>query len=212
MDPKGAGLLTGPLLAMSMAGRFGAIATEEAFMRIRNASVLALAGVLVVGLQASSTAADAGDPRRPACTITGTDGDDRLNGTSGADVICGKGGSDQIDGRQGDDIIFAGPGQSDLVKGSGGDDTIRGGAGWDIALGGPGRDVVRGGPGRDDVRGGVGLDRLFGGIGSDLCLNATDGRPGDRVNGGPGTDHADRDAGDRLVAVEVVAPFVCFGG
>ena len=45
------------------------------------------------------------------CTITGTDGPDRLVGTNGPDVICGLGGDDRIEGMGGDDVLYgdAGP-------------------------------------------------------------------------------------------------------
>lgn len=150
--------------------------------------------------------------RGPACTITGTAGDDVLHGTSGPDVICGKGGNDQINAMGGNDIVFAGPGLSDIVQGAGGADILRGGPGSDIMYGGNGRDVLYGGPGVDDLRGDQNRDRLLGGGGNDGCLHAIDAHPGDRVNGGSGTDTADRDNGDILTSVEIVTKLVCYGG
>jgi hypothetical protein len=81
-----------------------------------------------------------GSSPRP-CTITGTDGDDRLRGTNGRDVICGLGGDDVIDARGGGDAVF----------GDAGDDGIDGGDGDDTLYGGEGEDRLRGGRG-DDVR------------------------------------------------------------
>jgi uncharacterized delta-60 repeat protein len=79
-----------------------------------------------------------------ACTITGTEGDDRLQGTRGDDVVCGLGGDDRIDGGRGDD-------------------TLVGGAGNDRLYGGAGRDAL------DGVDGVRRNDRLDGGDGRDTC-------------------------------------------
>jgi hypothetical protein len=76
------------------------------------------------------------------CTITGTDGPDRLRGTRGNDVICGLGGDDILIGRGGRDRLIGGPGN----------DRLLGGRGDDILIGGPGRDVGNGGPGNDRCR------------------------------------------------------------
>ncbi len=92
------------------------------------------------------------------CTITGTDGPDRLRGTSAADVICGLGGDDVIDGGGGDDAVM-GDGGADGVDGGDGADTLYGGEGDDRLDGGEGRDVVSGGPGTDALTGG-GNDHL----------------------------------------------------
>jgi hypothetical protein len=87
------------------------------------------------------------------CTITGTEGDDRLRGTNRDDVICGLGGDDELDGRGGDDALFGDAGD-DRVAGGSGDDHLYGGEGGDALDGGGGRDVASGGPGADDFRGG----------------------------------------------------------
>jgi hypothetical protein len=76
------------------------------------------------------------------CTITGTDGPDRLRGTPGNDVICGLGGDDVLIGRGGRDRLIGGPGN----------DRLLGGPGDDILIGGPGRDVGDGGAGADRCR------------------------------------------------------------
>ncbi|MFN3219135.1 MAG: calcium-binding protein [Acidimicrobiales bacterium] len=76
------------------------------------------------------------------CTLTGTDGPDRLRGTPGNDVICGLGGDDILLGRGGRDRLIGGPGN----------DRLLGGRGEDLLLGGPGRDVGNGGAGADRCR------------------------------------------------------------
>jgi hypothetical protein len=81
-----------------------------------------------------------GSSPRP-CTITGTDGPDRLRGTKRDDVICGLDGDDVIDGRGGDDAIFGDAG-NDRLSGGDGDDTLYGGDGDDALDGGRGFDVT----------------------------------------------------------------------
>jgi hypothetical protein len=73
------------------------------------------------------------------CTITGTDGPERLRGTQGNDVICGLGGGDTLLGRGGRDRLVGGLGNDRLV----------GARGDDILVGGPGRDTGVGGAGDD---------------------------------------------------------------
>ena len=93
------------------------------------------------------------------CTISGTDGADRLIGTPGDDVICGFAGRDTINGRGGNDRIIGGPGNDRLLGGSG-DDELEGGGGRDTMLGGAGRDLLLARMGdRDELNGGSGRDR-----------------------------------------------------
>ena len=160
----------------------------RAFERVRTlVAVLVAVALAIFGTTGSSasTGRDLGRSR-PACTITGTDGEDRLRGTPGPDVICGRGGADSIESKGGEDLIFAGAGQ-DIATGGPGADTIRGEGGRDILYGDEGRDELFGGTGRDDARGGLGRDRIVGGAGSDFCLSAIDDHPGDRVFGGSGS-------------------------
>ena len=89
------------------------------------------------------------------CTITGTEGDDRLRGTPGDDVICGLSGDDEIDGRGGEDALFGDTG-NDRLAGGAQSDTLYGGEGDDELDGGPGADVASGGPGSDRFEGGQG--------------------------------------------------------
>jgi putative glucoamylase/hemolysin type calcium-binding protein len=87
------------------------------------------------------------------CTITGTQGPDRLRGSGGDDVICGLGGDDEISGLGGDDVFYGDAG-NDVIDGGGGDDTLYGGDGDDTLKAGGGDDVASGGPGSDRFEGG----------------------------------------------------------
>jgi Ca2+-binding RTX toxin-like protein len=72
------------------------------------------------------------DSAGPACTKTGTVGNDSLVGTSGDDVLCGLGGDDKLDGRGGNDVLLGAEGNDRLIAGAG-DDTMDGGDGIDTA-------------------------------------------------------------------------------
>jgi hypothetical protein len=103
------------------------------------------------------------------CTVTGTDGPDRLVGTVGPDVICGLGGDDRIEGLGGDDVLYGDDG-ADRVIGGPGEDTMYGDDGTDRLDGGDGDDVMNGGPGADRVSGDLGADHAEGGGGGDRCI------------------------------------------
>ncbi len=117
------------------------------------------------------------------CTMTGTEGDDVLYGSWGRDVICGLGGHDVIFALTGDDRIVGGPG----------DDRIHGGSGNDWIRGEEGDDTIWAGAGDDDVKPGPGHDAVYGMWGND-SLWARDSAS-DVLDGGPGTDRAQIDAG-----------------
>ena len=91
------------------------------------------------------------DVQPRGCTITGTEGPDRLRGTRRDDVICGLGGDDVIDGRGGDDAVFGDAGD-DRLAGGGDDDALYGDDGADDLRGDRGTDVLAGGPGPDALR------------------------------------------------------------
>lgn len=169
------------------------------FALITVASVLALvAGLLVTSAIASSTEV----PRRHACTIRGTNGDDRLHGTTGPDVICARGGADHVYGRGGDDVLLLGTGRDSFMGGRG-DDLVYGGGDGDNGMGGPGDDRIFLQDGPDWVQEFGGADLLVGGRGRD-GLAAWDGVAGnDRLFGGPGGDAYCADSGDVLRSVEV---------
>ena len=86
----------------------------------------------------------------PACTQTGTAGDDVLRGTADEDVLCGLGGDDILLGEAGDDVLRGGAGDDRLVGGAG-DDELRGGPGDDLLVDRLGDDVLNGGSGSGDV-------------------------------------------------------------
>jgi Ca2+-binding RTX toxin-like protein len=130
------------------------------------------------------TKLDAMGAPAPECTITGTQGNDRVEGTSGPDVICGLGGDDHIRGLPGNDVIRAGPGD-------------------DVAIGGVGDDRLRGHGGRDFLRGDFpdhrpGADRLFGGDGPDRLVTADGVGGNDTADGGAGKDRCSVDQGDQI--------------
>jgi hypothetical protein len=113
------------------------------------------------------------------CTLTGTEGPDRLVGTSGADVICGLGGDDRVEGAGGDDVLYGDAG-TDRVVGGAGADTLYGDEGVDRLDGGDGADVLSGGPDADRLSGDLGADHLEGGGGGDRCVgDAADDQPAD---------------------------------
>lgn len=128
----------------------------------------------------------------PACTITGTHGNDVLIGTPGPDVICGLSGDDEINGNGGGDLIIGGAGN----------DVIRGGPGADVLYGGNGRDVLYGGAGADELHGAYGSDELYGGWNNDVLIGerAADtlrgGKGDDWLIGGPGSDDVNGGPGD----------------
>ena len=161
-----------------------------------------------------------------ACTITGGPGDDELPGTPGDDVICGLGGQDHIRAGTGNDIVLGG-GDGDTIHGDLGDDRLDGGGGGDVLNGGDGVDRLLGGAGGDTLSGGAANDVLLGGGGGDRLVGAAGGdrltgglgqdvmnglagndtfyaRDGmrDTVDGGAGTDRAQRDKVDRVRLVE----------
>ena len=69
--------------------------------------VVAVVGMMMLCALAGASTAQAGVP---ACTMTGTSGNDTMFGTPFADVICGLGGNDTLIGLDGNDILVGGPG------------------------------------------------------------------------------------------------------
>jgi hypothetical protein len=166
-----------------------------------------LAALAATSIAATQTPAAAVAPvvraqNGQACTVIGTNGNDRLHAVHGRDVVCGLGGNDVLIGGGGNDVLDGGSGNDTLSGGSGADalfggagsDKIAGGAGNDKLSGGAGNDAIDGGAGNDMVSGGAGQDRLSGGAGNDVLdggpgndvLNG--GRGNDRLSGGGGTD------------------------
>ena len=174
---------------------------------------IALVGLVALGGGAATAAArpDRTVGGLPDCTISGTQGDDRLRGTAERDVICAMGGDDFVNGRGGNDLILLGPGE-DGFNGGPGNDQVRGGAGPDFGFGGPGNDNLFGQKGNDlIISDTIGADLISGGLGDDSCLSAADGQDDDSVLGGGGEDTFNADDGDFVSTVEN-GPTPCEGG
>jgi arylsulfatase A-like enzyme len=117
----------------------------------------ACSGASCVAALTSGVALCAGNERRVADHLVGTEGADRLVGGRGADLACGFGGNDRV---------RTGPGRDELL-GGGGRDVLRGGGGRDRLHGERGKDQLKGQGGKDRLRGGPGTDRCSGGSGRD---------------------------------------------
>jgi Ca2+-binding RTX toxin-like protein len=115
-----------------------------------------------------------------ATTITGRNGEDRIEGTRESEHILGLGGDDRLRGRGGDDTVDGGAGDdrvrgdsgNDIVFGGAGNDRVEGKSGNDTVYGGDGEDRVKGGDGDDIVYGGAGDDHVWGGLGNDVLVFA----------------------------------------
>lgn len=155
----------------------------------------------------------------PRCTVTGTQGNDKLRGTAGKDVICGLAGNDALSGWEGDDILIGGKGD-DTLYGGADNDTLNGGPGTDAAsytgatavveaslttnfATGQGSDVFVGiedlaGMPFGDTLEGSNYANVLEGLGGNDVLKVRDGRNNDTANGGTGSDICQRDPGDTV--------------
>ncbi|MDW3177818.1 MAG: thrombospondin type 3 repeat-containing protein [Acidimicrobiia bacterium] len=148
-----------------------------------------------------------------ACTIFGTNGNDRIRGTAGPDVICALGGDDVVTSLDGGDIVFGGPGNdklhggadSDTLYGGPGNDELYGNGGADLLLGGFGNDVLIGGFGADTIYGDRGGDTINGDAGPDILIG---GRGNDVISGGPGADTIAGERGNDRIAGEEGADII----
>ncbi len=108
-------------------------------------------------------------------TLTGTEGDDRLEAGNGGDTLFGMGGADSMAGSIGHDVLYGGAGRDtmaagpghDILFGGNGNDTLDGSFGNDHLYGGRGKDTLNGSYDNDVLRGGRGNDTLEGGWGAD---------------------------------------------
>jgi Ca2+-binding RTX toxin-like protein len=142
-------------------------------------------------------------------TLLGGDGNDKLDGRGGSDLFRGGAGTDTADYTLRRNSVFVGIGTSaddgergegdnvygdvENVWGGRGNDTIRGSSANNRLVGGAGDDVIYGRGGRDTILGGAGNDLIY----------ARDGdRIADSLDGGDGTDAAQRDLTDLLTSVE----------
>ncbi len=150
-----------------------------------------------------------------ACTIIGTEGNDRITGTKGPDVICGLGGDDTVLPDSGADVVDGGLGSDTLSYAGTSDDltldlqesvqgeTTKGSAtdssgnsdlilNFEHAVGGFGSDEIHGSEAANRLRGGIGQDVLYGDGGDDRLV----GKSGtDTGYGGPGNDLIDLGTG-----------------
>lgn len=148
-----------------------------------------------------------------ACTIFGTNGNDRIRGTTGPDVICALGGDDVVTSLGGGDIIFGGDGndklhggaETDRLYGGRGNDELYGNGAADVLLGGFGNDVLIGGFGADTIYGDRGGDTIQGDSGPDILIG---GRGNDVISGGPGADTIAGERGNDKIAGEEGADII----
>jgi Ca2+-binding RTX toxin-like protein len=151
-----------------------------------------------------------------ANVLNGAGGNDSLDGGLGKDVLVGGAGVDTADYSTRtvalnvslDNVANDGAaGEADNVRndvenitGGSAADTLTGSAFSNVLIGNGGDDKLYGLGGNDSLTGGAGADQLFGGDGNDT-LFAKDGVK-DLLDGGLGTDTAQRDAVDPAVGVE----------
>jgi Ca2+-binding RTX toxin-like protein len=117
----------------------------------------------------------------PACTITGTSGDDNLKGTAGPDVICAGDGKDAVIGLGGADVLY-GEGGNDFMAGGTGNDALDGGGGIDTATFG---DSGVTGPVSADLAAGSASNTV---LGQDTLLKVAGVATIENLTGGPGND------------------------
>jgi Ca2+-binding RTX toxin-like protein len=122
--------------------------------------------------------------------ITGSSANNILHGGKGNDSLNGVGGADALFGDDGNDVLDGGTG-NDYLQGWTGNDALFGRDGNDKLDAGDGNDYLEGNAGNDTLTGGGGRDKMYGNDGNDL-LYAKDGKV-DTLNGGNGTDTAQRD-------------------
>jgi uncharacterized delta-60 repeat protein len=139
---------------------------------------------VTVGLGTSADDGEAGEgdnARDDIENIIGGAGNDDLRGSASVNKIYGLGGND---------LIYL-HGGNDYAEGGSGNDTIYGEGGNDSLYGNAGADRLDGGSDNDRLEGGSGADQFFGQSGNDTFF-AKDGEK-DLLNGGSGTDSAQRD-------------------
>lgn len=151
-----------------------------------------------------------------ADTIYGGDDNDSISSGNGADIVYGNLGNDTVNGGLHNDDLKGGLGNDSLL-GSDGNDSIYGGDGTDYISCGAGNDYAEGKGKADTMYGGTGGDTLHGGAGSDLIygddgddwIYVHDGPVlyfNDTVYGGLGTDRAQWDAWDSVLA-DIALPY-----
>ena len=122
--------------------------------------------------------------------VIDVDDNDRDDGAAGE--------RDMVDSSN-EEII--GGGGNDRITGDNNANTLRGGGGSDSLAGGGGNDLLVGDAGNDTLVGGGGRDRLYGRDGNDTLYARGDGAV-DFLDGGSGTDKAQKDRDDYAQYVE----------
>jgi Ca2+-binding RTX toxin-like protein len=177
-----------------------------------------------------SASAGGGDLAKDTVTISGTNGNDKIQVTSlsGAVLVTGLASQVSISGGEsakdsvtintfgGNDVIDASTLPAGLVRialnGGGGNDVLKGGAGSDDLSGGDGNDVLTGGKGFDNLSGGIGNDTVTGGQANDVASLGTGddlflwgvGDTGDFIEGEAGIDTV-RQTGSNLAESFIVS-------
>ena len=158
--------------------------------------------------------------------IRGFDGNDRMDGGANDDLLDGGLGSDEFIGGLGIDLAdysnrldnltigigsYADDGASgerdnvrtgvENVTAGSGNDTITGDGVRNVLRGNAGSDTIRGMGGNDFINPGTGADRVYGGDGDDE-IYARDSIRDLVLDGGSGTDRAQRDSTDPRTSIE----------
>jgi Ca2+-binding RTX toxin-like protein len=150
----------------------------QSFHRLFLPSAIAALGVTTTTTPPPTTTT----PPPPSCTITGTNGPDRLVGTAGNDMICGGGGNDVLVSNGGTDTVVGGAGFDFVsLEGAIGGGTIDLNAGTatapgtsvtlqqiEGAIGTPFNDTLIGNGSNNDLLGIGGHDSMDGGGGFDF--------------------------------------------
>jgi Ca2+-binding RTX toxin-like protein len=153
--------------------------------------------------------------------LTGLDGNDVLDGGTGRDQLLGGPGVDTADYAARSESLTltldgvandGAAGENDLISadtenatGGKGADTIVGNAFSNVLVGNGGNDVIRGGDGNDKLYGNGGSDKLYGEGGNDLLYSrSSPTADADTLDGGAGTDSAQKDSLDVLTGVETI--------
>jgi Ca2+-binding RTX toxin-like protein len=117
-----------------------------------------------IGLNLSSTGAQAVHSGTLTLTLSAGDVIENVNGGNLADTITGNVLDNTLMGQDGNDTL----------NGGAGNDTLRGGPGDDMLIGDDGNDYFDAGSGNDTLNGGAGNDLLYGGSGNDVYVFDTD--------------------------------------
>ncbi|MDF1722629.1 MAG: calcium-binding protein [Minwuia sp.] len=127
-------------------------------------------------------------------TMTGGDGNDRLDPGAGDDSLFGGDGNDTLSGLG--DNLLSGGGGNDTIDANAGDDVVDGGGGNDTLFGDAGNDTLIAGPGNDTLAGSDGDDIYRFGRG-----DGVDRIEENRLGLGSGFDVIELDAGITLANV-----------